>query len=632
MQQNRSSTVPPPESDGVVVEQSTYSPDETQYGGDTQRGQEPAGHLSNRQYSDYDSLIIVSSRNSMPEPLAEKPGKKRRHTYQLWKWELLASLLSVASLAVVVVVLYIENGRPLDEWAWSIGPTAVISFIGAVSKASLLVAVNGVIGQLKWQNFYGQTNSLFDLQLFDDSARGPLGAATLIWHKNIRAALASLAAVVIITSLLVDPFMQLVFDFPTLSKLTPDESGAIQKTTIYDPEGYNVDAQLTGYVASAINNGMQSAIIRAVTEQPSSLAASCSTGNCTWTRVSTLAICSDCSNVTSQVRVICPNTRPHQCNYFFPSGNNISGEAFEAEGNYFFTVWNSSATSLYLASQNPGSHASLTNFDAVQLNGPIDFDVKPVNLFSNIRYPTAWSCSMSFCTKTYESVNMNNGIVNVSSPRVHNLVNTGATSNITTSFEFYSSLRHLREEDSTNPLSTEYIINDADYSNIASYLTEIFSTGWAGVGFVVSNRVEGARSPNLGWKLGFVPDLALTVRNMAESMTEVIRTSRNSTLDTVQASRIRTYIQVHFAWLALPITITVLSLVLVIWVVVGTGRSDLPMLKNSSLALLAYKVDGWAPEQLIARGEAALTGEAKVVQITLPKELGGLGFVRVGNS
>lgn len=376
---------------------------------------------------------------------------------------------------------------------------------------------------------------------------------------------------------------------------------------------------------------MQSAILKAVSETPSSPTASCSTGNCTWTEISTLAICGDCTNVTAQVRIICPKPDSH-CDYSLLSGSNISGTVFEKDGVTYLSGWNSSAKSLYQASQKLGSLASIINFDAVQLNAPAGSETPVISWPRYVlSHPTAWSCSMSLCTKTYASIEMKNGIVNMSNPRVRNLVNVGTTSNYTTPFYIRSTLLHLQEETSINSSSIEYIINKADYSNTANYLTEIFSTDWAGGGFVASNKVEGARSPNFGWKLAF-DDLALVVRNMAEHMTEVIRTSRNSTLDVVQASRTKTYIQVYFAWLALPIAITVLSLVLVTWVVLGSGRDKLPTLKNSNLALLAYEIDGWAPEALIRQGEAALTNEAKEVKVTLPTEYEGRRFVRVGYS
>ncbi|KAI1114051.1 hypothetical protein F5Y14DRAFT_462004 [Nemania sp. NC0429] len=621
------------QSEKVVMEQIIHSLEE-----DHPVGDPPHGSImpsSGNRNSDYDSLQIESSREWIPETLNEKPtlGKGCWHIWQLWKWEILASLLSVVSLVLVVIILVIENGRPLDDWAWSIGPTAMISFAATISKASLLVAVSGVIGQLKWQNFYGQTNSLFDLQLFDDSTRGPLGAAALIWHKNIKATLASLAAVVIITSLLVDPFIQLVFDFPTLSKLTPDEVGTFQKTTIYDPSGNFDDLFLTSYAASFVSERMQSAIIQAVlSETPSSLTASCSTGNCTWTEISTLAVCGDCTNVTARVRIICPKPDSH-CDYYLPSGSNMSGTAFEKDGNIYMSEWNSSAKSLYQSSQKLGSLASITSFDAVQLNAPFQSETVLSHQIYLLSHPTAWSCSMSFCSKTYASIGMKNGVVIMSDPRVRNLVNVGTTSNYTTPFPFdtQSSLLHLQEEASINSSSIEYIINKADYSNIANYLTEIFSTDWAAGGFVASNKVEGVRSPNFGWKLA-MHDLALVVQRMAEHMTEAIRTSRNSTLDVVQASRTKAYIRVYFAWLALPIAITVLSFVLVTWVVLGSGRDKLPTLKNSNLVLLAYEIDGWAPEDLVRQGEAALTNKAKDVKVTLPTEYEGTRFVRVGYS
>jgi len=237
---------------------------------------------------------------------------------------------------------------------------------------------------------------------------------------------------------------------------------------------------------------------------------------------------------------------------------------------------------------------------------------------------------MRFCAKTYESVVMENGIVNASRPRVGKLVSTGAVSNISTG-QGKSFLWHL-QEDPGDPSSPVYKVNEADYSNTAAYMTEIFSAGWTMRGFRTDNSIPNANAPNLGFKFAEVEDFPATLWDITESMTEVIRTSRNSTVVTVPASRTRTWIEVHFEWLALPIAITAISLALVTWVIFASHRDSIPILRNSNLALLAYQVDGWATGPVIAKGEGALANAAEGVQVILPKESRGLGFARVENA
>ncbi|RWA10716.1 hypothetical protein EKO27_g4377 [Xylaria grammica] len=576
--------------------------------------------LTNRERIGYDSLLQAPPGEGTPEgnesePFTQ-PAERRRSAPRLWAMEIFASILSTASLAAVIVVLWVENGRPLEQWAWSIGPTAVVSFIATVSRASLLLAVTEAMGQLKWMHFYGRANPLFDLQLFDASVRGPLGAAKLIWWKNIKALLASFASVLIIVSVLVDPFMQLVFDFPALARPQSGMTGSVRRTDVYDPSGWNIIAVP---IAAAIDATMQAAIISAASDTRPIFAASCSTGNCTWSGITTLGVCSSCSNVTTQVSLKCPaipSDRDEQfaCDYYFPSGhNNLSAFSYNDEDEPvlhetgLLTRWNSSATPLFQG--RPDSDATLVSFNAIQLK-------------SHVSEYVAWSCSMSFCAKTYDSVNVTNGVAAASSPRAtplhyidYSLVNGRET------------LDTLR--DSGNGSGTEYTVNELDWNHIAQYLAELFSTGWGTVRIDPTNKFRHATSPNLGWEFANSGNLSATVANIAESMTEVIRTGGNSTSETVAALHTRTYIQVSFKWLALPIAVTVLGLGFVVWVVVEAGKSGVPVLKNSSLALLAYQVDGWAPESVLSRGDHALKEEAKAVQVTLPKETRGAEFVRV---
>ncbi|KAF2968705.1 hypothetical protein GQX73_g4921 [Xylaria multiplex] len=109
-------------------------------------------------------------------------------------------------------------------------------------------------------------------------------------------------------------------------------------------------------------------------------------------------------------------------------------------------------------------------------------------------------------------------------------------------------------------------------------------------------------------------------------MTEAIRTSLNSTSETVTGLKTRVYIRVSFGWLALPVAVTVLGIGFVTWVVVEAGKRDMPILKNSSLALLAYQVDGWVVESVLSLGDKGLDKEAKALQATLPKETQGSEF------
>ncbi|KAI0852740.1 hypothetical protein F5Y00DRAFT_272400 [Daldinia vernicosa] len=587
---------------------------------------------SRNRNSAYDSLLMEPISDPGAEEALEGNEKKfvtigpRRRLFRSWMWEIGACFLSLASIAAVIAVLSVENHKPLDQWAWSIGPTAVVSFIGTIAKSAMLVAIAEILSQLKWQHFHGETHPLIDLEIFDGASRGPVGAIQLLWMKNIRTLLASLAAIVVIVSMLVDPFVQLVFEFPALSRPVSTASAFLNQTQVYDPNGYIMDAHLTGTTASAVNAQMQAAIIKAVSEQPQPPAAICSTGNCTWPPITTLGVCADCTNVTRQVNITCPgptvaNHGQYQCDYGMPSGRNISGFMFRAgaSGDVFPTRWNSSALSLGDNPGDAGSDALLAYIEAVQLKAAFDYGTDDMS--SVLRQPTAWTCSFALCAKTYDSLSMTNGEMSTSTPTEDIMVLTGNTTNQTTpvggglsGLSFYQGLK----VNSSSSSEDAYRINQADYANLANYLTELFSTGWGERGFGASNRVQQSTAPNLGWGLSEAEDLAQTVRSIAEGMTEIMRNSRNSTPIAGEALRTRVYIEVQWGWMALPLTLIVLSLFLLVVMVVRTHRSDLPVWKSSSIALLSHEVIGWAPGDGVLRETSTLQKEAKDISVTLP--------------
>ncbi|KAI8961686.1 hypothetical protein F5Y11DRAFT_325404 [Daldinia sp. FL1419] len=592
---------------------------------------------SSNRNSAYDSLLMepISDPGADNEKKSGTDGSRRR-LLRSWMWEIGACFLSLASIASVIAVLSVENHKPLDQWAWSIGPTAVVSFVAAVAKSSMLVVVAEVLSQLKWHHFHGQAHPLIDLEIFDGASRGPLGAIELLWRKNIRTLLASLAAIIVLVSMLIDPFVQLVFDFPALAKPDPTANAFLNRTQVYDPNGYIMDAHLTGTRASAVNAQMQAAIIKAVSEQPQPPAAVCSTGNCTWPSITTLGVCADCADVTKQVNITCPgptqeNRGQYQCDYGMPSGRNISGFMFRAgaSGDVFPTRWNSSALSLGDNPGDAGSDALLTYIEAVQLKAPFDYGT--TNYSSVLQKPTAWTCSFAFCTKTYHSLSMTNGEMAVSKPTEDLMLLSGNVTNGTApvggglyGLSFYQG---LKVNTSSSPNSS-YRINQADYANLANYLTELFSTGWGDRGFGASNRVQQSTAPNLGWGLSEAEDLAQTAKRIAEGMTEIMRNSRNSTAVSGEGLRTQVYIEVQWGWVALPLALIALSLFLIVVMIIRTHGSDLPVWKSSSIALLSHQVNGWVPGGRVVRETSTLRGEAKDISVMLPSDSQDMRFIK----
>ena len=106
-------------------------------------------------------------------------------------------MLSVASMAVIVVILAQYDGRAFPSGPGDISLNAVVATLSTISKSSLIFSVSAILGQLKWDWYEQHPRELHDLETFDQASRGPLGATKLLLEKTGRS-VASIGAVITI--------------------------------------------------------------------------------------------------------------------------------------------------------------------------------------------------------------------------------------------------------------------------------------------------------------------------------------------------------------------------------------------------------------------------------------------------
>lgn len=109
--------------------------------------------------------------------------------FRLWWFEMLAMGFSLTCLIANIGFLRYLDEKPYQSWRISkvdITPNAIISFLATLNKASMLLPVAEVLVQLKWLWFQARRRRVFDLQIFDDASRGPLGSLRLLWNMNLR--------------------------------------------------------------------------------------------------------------------------------------------------------------------------------------------------------------------------------------------------------------------------------------------------------------------------------------------------------------------------------------------------------------------------------------------------------------
>ena len=352
---------------------------------------------------------------------------------------------------------------------------------------------------------------------------------------------------------------------------------------------------------------MQAAILTGLYNGAGQPLLSCPTGNCTWTGVTTLGVCSECEDITDQIETKCPgrtieNNGQYECDYLMPQDLILSGwiHSYGGSGIFSQTRWNSSAADLDIMESNlsRGDPALLTVFEAIELSQ---------RKGDELPSPKGSRCTFAFCTKTYPEVHVTNGISDMSAPE-EDILLLDQVSNRTCGPScgpefFWDMVANTSVHDARD--HSKYSVNLADYANIQNYMQELFSIGWDDVSS--STRVPKLThpiTPDVGRELANANDVKQMIQAVAESMTEYIRTGPNSTSQTGQSFINKTFIEIHWGWLAYPIGLMVFTLVLLVTVIVKTRINNTIAWKSSSLALLFHKLEGWEmPEHGISSSQ-----------------------------
>lgn len=485
----------------------------------------PQSHFSVSAQSSQASTKSRTSRSAAP---VCTPANAQTHTQELssprfWAWEISASILSIACMASVVGVLFYEQDKPLNKWGLGqtyLSPNVVVSFLGTLGKSACLVVVAESVSQLKWLHFHKRSQELNDLQLFDAASRGPWGALQLVFRKHGSAFLAKCASVVILASLLIDPFIQSVFQFPSI--LTPVEGvyPTILSSHIYDPSSldYRYDQC---YGAAMVSAPMQAAILAPIWNATRNPSLPCKFERCEWPTITTLGVCSECIDLTDTVVPTCTEN-PHviqkyiDCNYTLPRSINTFNVVFGVSGGAsvsepYSTIWNSAmedapidlmrdAYSKIESGFVSSQPAQIVNFTFVQLD-PVDVKHSPLNLTSPEPLKKAMQCTIHFCARTFETPYYSNF---TASPLAGKSVGLVTAAEGTTTGNKAKILLGLGPENKTAvSTNTSFQINYCDYQDLTLYLQDLFSAEMDSQGIMESTTdastnnmdFESARRP-----------------------------------------------------------------------------------------------------------------------------------------
>ncbi|KAL8951866.1 MAG: hypothetical protein Q9222_002172 [Ikaeria aurantiellina] len=312
----------------------------------------------------------------------------------------------------------------------------------------------------------------------------------------------------------------------------------------------------------------------------------CSTGDCTWDKFASLAVCSRCVNITSLVEKECTNKKCYRLS--LPDGPVLSGLGGQI---------NSSVTSI--SSELQSTEPSVLRFSTLISKKVTD-----------PHYAFALECSMFYCVGIYNAT-VANGI-----PKQRMLAswrNDSARLGTQSDLVFNPPASFASQVNHSGPFSVTHLAASA----INSFMTEIF-TGAGGI-----NNSGSAFSSDVMQALYDTTNITARIENLATAMTNSIREQddhhSNPAHGTAWSSE--TYVHVRWAWFAFPAGLLLLSAIFLCGVMLETAHREILVWKSSNLALLFHgqNLDLSSPGNRPVTRLSGMTAKASIIKVKLSR-------------
>ncbi|KAI1105522.1 hypothetical protein F4804DRAFT_341127 [Jackrogersella minutella] len=518
-----------------------------------------------------------------------------------WWWEILAIILSITCICGLGVLLAKIDDAPLQSWSLPIQPNSLVAALITVAKASMMLVVASCIGQLKWRHFAVHSRRLVDLQLFDNASRGPWGSAILLWTLCFR-----------VRVLVMFGFALITYKYQVLLSNTSAELGV---ANTYFSKGFLDDITYGGliWVPNSDLPALQASLINGATGSVFKPYLTCPqpASKCQWDTFTTLGVCATFANVTDIATPECTFdiSGIMNCTYNFPAMIGFDNSApinmlWDAETtggagpttmlfqSSFDAPWQDSSRDM----SSWDSCAYLGSFLAVNAttNGYPIFktggaDPPPVNVFAG---------TLTWCVQTFRNVTSSQTDVTEDLVSSENLMFGNLTSHLeginTMGADYYSLV--------ANSTGISYNISYMVLKNLPVYLGGLLSA----TVYHSLDRPEHDATGLLenGYALQHL-NLEKVITDVAKTVTNQMRSKNpgdnyNASITTGMAFTNVTYIHVRFGWIALPLAEVVLTAFLLVVSVVITRKQ--PLLKDSVIALLMSKLEGWPENELNVTG------------------------------
>lgn len=398
--------------------------------------------------------------------------------------------------------------------------------------------------------------------------------------------LAFLGSVIAIMVLLFDPFLQQVVMYPNRA-VPAGETAIVLRTERYGARSYE-GLPLPSVVDLSMKAAIYNGVFAIRNDAERGIDHTCSTGNCTWPNVSSLAVCNRCENITSFVKKDCNDTGCHLLS--LPNGPSLSGLGGQI---------NSSVTNISTSLNE--IQASVFKFSTL-VSKRVDV---PQDAF-------AIECAMWYCIQTY-ATSVKDSVIRqnvLSSWR-----NDSATLEQRSDLIYNVSVSGMNSSTNTSTFRVAFLAAKA----LNSFMSQTF-TGSGGL-----NHSGAAFSSDVQQALYNTQDISARIGNLAIAMTNNIRQQNDSMAGPARGTTwtTETYVHVRWVWFSCSVAVAVLAVIFLTGSMIETAYRDVLVWKGSNLALLFHgqDLDLTNPSVIKVNQLSQMTEMAKDIKIELMQTL-----------
>ncbi|USP76811.1 hypothetical protein yc1106_04085 [Curvularia clavata] len=493
-----------------------------------------------------------------------EPKRSRRLHFRDWYWEIVAAVFSLACVIAIIVLLKTYQEKSLSRWRFyhDITLNTLVALLSTLSRTALIVPVASCISQLKWVHLMSSPRPLRDFQILDEASRGPWGSLTLIWRLHFKTKLATWGALITIASLTMGPLSQQLLSYPSRSHY--ETSGA----TFYRNQIYDSGAG-SGPIATLVKQmdpRMQGAILNGLYNLSAPIQVECLTGNCEWDDITTLAVASECKNVTSSTAITC-DTSPESrvCNYTTPSG-------FLIESRVDFGADGSSATQF---NSTAGEGPPISQFGRVLNSTLLQFAAARMTAPYSDEAPDVTECSLRWVARQLQNTSVVNGTFHPGTITDFELVG------IENSFDPTSWVTFGLANDSasTFPGNSTFSVLPSDNGRVGQFLSSVFSS---------------SIDDTFGLALNNATNLTQVMQRISDSMSYALGQSPSGIKVSGRTITPEQYIHVKWEWIILPITEVAMGIAFLAATLLQSWRKGVVAWKSSAIVpLLTEMEESW---------------------------------------